>query len=243
MKRLVSPALGEILAGACLGLWMFGFRGLLLFMGVGLALAIVFGFVGARIPRAAAALALLLASTAFQSASTLGWGAADAPDGTRYKVSPVGLSHVLTPNQPVSATIDCGWHRMSEYLTPCTIASGGDAAFRRLQAVFPLIVMATVCCLFGAIVSLPPLRRFRNYQPQLAAGAALSAVVAVILFATSVGGALDNLQGLSVGTGGSLGTMQLTLAVMLCIGTTFVARGDSLADVDRPAGVVVDAEF
>jgi hypothetical protein len=56
---------------------------------------------------------------------------------------------------------------------------------------------------------------------------ALSAVVAVILFATSVRGALEDLQGLFVGAGGSLGTMQLTLAVMLCIGTTIVARGDS----------------
>jgi hypothetical protein len=70
VKRLVSPVLTEILADACLGFWLFGFRGLLPFMGAGLALSIVVGVVGARIPRVAAALALLLASAAFQSAST-----------------------------------------------------------------------------------------------------------------------------------------------------------------------------
>ena len=136
-------------------------------------------------------------------------------------MSPVGLSHVLTPHQPVSATVDCGWYGISGYAAPCRIAAGGAAAFRELQAVFPLIVIATVCCLLGAIASLPPLRRFQSYQPQLAAGAALTAVLAVILFARSVGEALADLQGLSVGTGGSLGTMQLTLAVMLCMGRRF----------------------
>lgn len=86
------------LLGACLGFWMFAFLGLLLLMGVGLGLVLVLGAPARLAPRAAAGLALLLAALALYSAATLGWGAADAPDGTRYKVSPVGLSHVLTLN-------------------------------------------------------------------------------------------------------------------------------------------------
>ena len=44
---------------------------------------------------------LLLAALGLETARPLGWGGADAADGTRYKVSPLGVSHVLRPRQPV----------------------------------------------------------------------------------------------------------------------------------------------
>ena len=54
-KRFVA-AVPVALAGACLGFWMFGLRGLLLFMGVGLVLILVFGVLAQMAPRAAAGL-------------------------------------------------------------------------------------------------------------------------------------------------------------------------------------------
>jgi hypothetical protein len=103
-----------------------------------------------------AGVALFLLAAAFHVASTLGWGGAEASDGTRYKASPVGLSHVLQPRTPVSPTIDC---------------------------------------------------------------AALAALSALVLFDVSIEKALAPLSGLAVSPGGTLGTMQLTAAILLCVAT------------------------
>lgn len=225
-RGAIAAALSVALAGACLGFWMFGFRGLLLFMGVGLGLVLVLDALVQIGPRSVAGLALLLAGLALYSASTLGWGAADVPDGTRYKASPVGLSHVLTPNQPVSKTIDCGWYAISGYTASCTVAPEGQAAFRQLRAVYPLVIAATACCVLGAILSMAPARYRRRVVVPFAAGAAFGSVLAVILFANSLGTALHDLRGLGVGTGGTLGTMELAVAVLLCL-TVALLPGES----------------
>jgi hypothetical protein len=197
---------------------MFGVSGLLLFMGTGLVIPFAFGLLP-RGRRVAAAVALFVAALALYSASALGWGGADAPDGTRYKASPVGLSHVLTPHQAVSQTVDCGWHARSGYTVACRVAVGGESAFRQLRAVYPLVMVATACCLLGAVVCVLPVPRLQRYQTAFPACASLCAVVAVALFARSLATALEDLRGLSVGTGGTLGTMQLTAAVLLCLST------------------------
>jgi hypothetical protein len=142
-----------LLAGACLGYWMFGFRGAALFMVIALLITVAFRLIASYSCGVAAALALGLAAAALHSASTLGWGGADVLDGTRYKASPVGLSHVLSPRQPVSETIDCGWYAASGYSTPCVVAENGHAAFRRLLAVYPVVQGAVLLCLVGAVIS------------------------------------------------------------------------------------------
>jgi hypothetical protein len=82
--------------------------------------------------RVAVALVLLLASIALVSTLPLGWGAADAPDGTRFKVSPLGLSHVLRPHETISPTEECRWSK-SDPQVLCAIrpeAVGAAAFFR-----------------------------------------------------------------------------------------------------------------
>ncbi|HEX5004419.1 MAG TPA: hypothetical protein VFV65_03840 [Gemmatimonadales bacterium] len=218
-RFIVRDVLPVGLAGAGLGCWMFSFRGLLLFLaiGVGLSIAIRLVVTHTRHGGVAFALALVVAAAAFGSASRLGWGAADAHDGTRYKVSPVGLSHVLTPHQPVSETIDCGWYPLSGYAAPCAIAPGGAAAFRLLRAVFPLLVAAVACCLLGVLVAVAGPSGMATSRRVLSSIAALSGLSALVLFANSCGAALADLRGLRVGTGGTLGTMQLTTAILLCL--------------------------
>ncbi|HEX6368907.1 MAG TPA: hypothetical protein VF006_08240 [Longimicrobium sp.] len=212
-----GPAVGVVLAGAALGWWMFSFRGLALFAAAGAFVAIAYRLLATYASGLAAALALVLAAAALHSASTLGWGGADVADGSRFKASPVGLSHVLTPDRPASRTVDCGWHAASGYAAPCAVARGGDAAFRRLRAVYPVVLAAVFLCVAGAVASLRPAWRLRGAHRVAAGGAAAAALLAVALFAASVGQALASLQGVRMGTGGSLGTMQLSAGVLLCL--------------------------
>lgn len=214
-----GPTLAVVLAGAGLGWWMFGVRGAAMFAAAGGVIVAGFLLAGARVPGVAAALALVLAAAALHAASTRGWGGADAPGRTRYKASPVGLSHVLTPHQLESRTEDCGWHAASGYPAPCTIARGGEAAFRRLRAVYPLVLLAALLAAAGAAMSLRPAWRLRAPQRLAAAAAALAALLSVGLFAGSAARALAPLAGLPFGVGGTLGTMQLSLALLLCLAT------------------------
>ncbi|HEX6644766.1 MAG TPA: hypothetical protein VF037_08810 [Gemmatimonadales bacterium] len=201
--------------GAALGWWMFALRGALLFGAVGVAVAVAVGYAGARSPRLAAGVALLTAAILLFDASTLGWGGTDAPDGSRYKASPVGLSHVLTPHAPASDTADCGWYGASGYAQDCAV--GDEVAFRRLQAVYPLVIVALVLGLAGAGLGLDRAPRARRMQRSLAAAVLLCAVGAVVLFAGSLRPALAALTELPVGVGGTLGTMEMSLAMLLAL--------------------------
>lgn len=224
--RRWMPAAGVVLAGAALGWWMFGVRGVALFAGVGAALALAYRLAAAYAAGPAAALALVLAAAALQSSSTLGWGGADAADGSRFKASPVGLSHVLTPDRPTSRTVECGWHAASGYASPCAVAPGGEGAFGRLRVVYPMVLLAAFLGVAGAAVALRPRWRLRGVHRHAACGAAVVALLAVVLFAISVGDALAALQGVEMGTGGSLGTMQLSAAVLLCLAVCLAPRAE-----------------
>ena len=202
-----------MLAGAILGWWFFGWRGTLLYAGLALAAMLAFHLIARRRPGFAAALALLAAAALFQSSPRRTWGGADVPDGTRYKVSPVGLSHVLTPNRTVSETVDCGWYAASGETASCEVASAG--AFQRLRLVFPLLMLAALTCVAAAGMSLQPGWRLHPVQRGLGVGAALAALVSVPLFQESIGKALAALQGLATGVGGTLGMMQLVAGVVL----------------------------
>jgi hypothetical protein len=159
----------------------------------------------------------------------------------------VGLSHVLTPHQLTSRTVDCGWYAASGYVEPCAVASGGEAAFGRLRMVYPLVLLAVLMCVAGAVLSLRPAWRLRGAHRRAACAAAVLALLAVALFAGSVGAALAALQGVSMGTGGTLGTMQLSTAVLLCLAVCLSpsperSRGPAAAELSPsdprvPAGV------
>jgi hypothetical protein len=139
------------------------------------------------------------------------------PGGSRFKASPVGLSHVLAPDRFESGTADCGWHAVSRYRTPCDI--GDASAFARLRAVYPITLLAALLSVAGA--------------------AGLAALMALGLFAGSVRPALAAIADLPVGVGGTLGTMQLVLALLLCL---VIAIGPPLLrEVAQPPAVTHDS--
>lgn len=214
--RIMPPAQWlVVVAGAALGWWMFHYRGAALFAGVGLAVAMGFTLLARVAPRLAAAAALGGAALALHSSSTLGWAGADAADGSRFKASPVGLSHVLTPARLESETVDCGWHRVSSYADPCTVADA--SAFGWLRTVYPLVLSSALLALAGSVTALLRSPRSTSMHRALAGSAGAVALVALVLFAQSVRPALAAITGLPVGVGGTLGTMQLSLALLLCL--------------------------
>lgn len=213
-------------AGAALGWWMFHDRGAALFAGVGLASALGFQALSRLSRRIAAALALGGAAFMLHSSSTLGWAGTDVPDGSRFKASPVGLSHVLTPDRLESATVDCGWYAVSGYAAPCAVADAD--AFARLRTVYPLIMLAALLALAGAGLSLARSARAARAQRVLGGASGLGALAGLALFAGSIRAALAEIAALPVGVGGTLGTMQLALALLVCLTV-------ALASIAQPA--------
>ncbi len=224
----------SMLAGAALGWWMFHYRGAALFAGIGLATVLAFRAFSHFSHRFAAALALASAALALHASATLGWGGTDVPDGSRFKASPVGLSHVLTPDRPESRTVDCGWYRASGYPAPCEI--GDPGAFARLRAVYPLLLVAALLSLGGAAFAMSRAQRARMMVPALAGAGGLAAFAGLALFAASVRPALAAIAELPVGVGGTLGTMELALALLLSL-TVATHGAPSAAPAGAPAGV------
>jgi hypothetical protein len=194
---------------------MFHYRGAALFAGVGLAVVSGFVLLSRHAPRLARASALVGAAVALRSSATLGWAGADVPDGSRFKASPVGLSHVLTPDQLESRTVDCGWHSTSGYRAPCAVADPG--AFARLRIVYPLILVAVMLALGGAVLSIGQGVFLGQAQRALAAAAAIATLGGLVVFALSIRSALAAIADLPVGVGGTLGTMQVSLALLLLL--------------------------
>ena len=207
--------LAIMLAGAALGWWMFHYRGAALFAGIGLVTGLASGALSHFSQRFAAGLALAGAALALHSSATLGWGGTDAPGGSRFKASPVGLSHVLTPDRLESATVDCGWYRASGYPAPCEIGDSG--AFAMLRTVYPLILLAALLSFGGAAFAMFRARRPRTMVRALAGAGGLAALAGLALFAAAVRPALAAIAELPVGVGGTLGTMQLALALLLSL--------------------------
>ena len=198
-----------------LGYWMFGIRGAALFGGVMLACVVVYRYVARFAPRVVSATFLAIAACLLYSCATLGWGEADAPDGSRFKASPVGLSHVLTPDQATSRTEDCGWYEASGYASPCVIADRN--AFAELKLIYPFVIAGAVLCVLAALSTLVRRSWSARGQRILACVAAGLAIAAPILFGHTATEALAALRGLPFGVGGSLGTMQLLVAILMCL--------------------------
>jgi hypothetical protein len=170
------------------------------------------------VSRVVAVAFVLLAAVALVRSQRLGWGAADAPDGTRYKVSPLTLSHVLQPAQPVSATEDCRLDRPAQVAGLCAVASDSGPAWAVLRLV-PLVLLVAAGAATGAGVSLAAKdQRLQWLRTVLLAVAALLAVLAPALFGFAAPRALQVLHGLEFGVGGTLGTLQVALAATALAG-------------------------
>jgi len=162
-----------------------------------------------------AAVALLLAAWAVHSSIPLGWGGADAPDGTRFKVSPAGLSHVLEPHEAVSRDVKCWWSPPSGDATLCRPAPGAGAAHARLRAVRPVLLATVALAVAAAVLALAgaPL----GIRLATSGAAALGPVVALLLFATAAGRAILVLSTLPFGLAAALGTMLVGVSVVLAL--------------------------
>ena len=160
-----------------------------------------------------AAGALLLAAAFLYPIAPLSWGGADAPDGTRFKVSLVGLSHVLKPHQTVSPTEDCRW------LPPgdnglCRIKPGADGAFVRLRAAYWTLRLGFWLCIGCAVLTLSA-RVPLGVRFPLACLCALMPAAVMLLFSTSAFSAIQVLTTLSGGLAATRATMQAMIAIFL----------------------------
>lgn len=216
--RAQWPAVfGVAVVAAVLGFMYFGMRGLTLWVPIAVVVTMALHMLPAGFRRGAMALALLVAAGAFGHASTLGWAGANAPDGTRYKASPIGVVHVLQPREPVSPVSVCRWYFDDARAEPCAMVPGAVGARRQLLAVFPLVCLAITACLLGVLAQW----RGRSRPGEVDRGSGLLAAgagfLALWLFSRSVDVALPELVRLNVGTGGSLGVMEMTLGILLCL--------------------------
>ena len=166
--------------------------------------------------RVLVAVLLLLVGLGFLRSRSLAWGGADAPDGTRFKVSPVGLSHVLSPKEAVSPTRNCHWDQTPSEL--CAAAPGQTAAFRRLMLV-PLVVLLAALLAGGAGLGLLSTGAAgKRVRLAMLLTATVLAVGAPLVFARSAPRALVALQGLEFGVGGTLGTLQIAVGSAVLAG-------------------------
>ena len=150
-RELGWSVAGVAAAAAGLGYWLFGSLGVALWVPLAASATLLIHFVRRFVAGLAMAAPLLIAGAALYDASTLAWGGADSPDGTRYKASPIGLSHVLSPRQPVSPTVNCRWHFAGGDAGLCAMAPGAELAYRQLLAVFPLVCGAITVCLIASV--------------------------------------------------------------------------------------------
>lgn len=92
--------------------------------------------------RVLSAAALFLSALAVQQAATAPWGEGSAPDGTRFRLSPIGLSHVVTPQDPGAPTVECRWWPRIGEASLCAPAPGGERAYARLRLAYPALQVA-----------------------------------------------------------------------------------------------------
>jgi hypothetical protein len=112
-----------------------------------------------------AAILMALAAFCIQLSATSNWGSGAAADGSRYELSPVGLRRAL-PAVDGSASDACRWWPAGAGNAQlCSVALDGRAAFARLRAAYPLLIVAlwtAVVSLFLQVLRVPralPIRR------------------------------------------------------------------------------------
>ncbi len=130
------------------------------------------------------------------------WGEADAPDGTRYKVSLRNVSHVLEPKKPGSAHEDCDYLRGKGRVQLCAPAVEGDAPFSMLCSVFTLMAAALgLALLSGAVHVISPYRA-KSFGAQLAGASFIAALFGTVVAQAAMPRALAVLEGVPMQFGG-----------------------------------------
>jgi hypothetical protein len=143
-------------------------------------------------------LSTILLAVALQGA----WGDADAPDGSRYKVSLRKVSHVLEPRKPRSAHEDCDFLRGKGHVQLCAPADEGDAPFSMLCSVFTLMAVALGLALAAGTVNVISPYRWKNFAAQLAGASFIAALLATVVAQAAMPRALAVLDGLPMQLGG-----------------------------------------
>ncbi len=227
LRQLGLAAAPVALVAAGLGYWLFGPLGVALWVPLAVFATGTLYLLHRVSPVLAVAVPLLLAAAALYHSSTLTWGGADAPDGTRYKISPIGITHVLSPRQTVSPTVKCSWYFTGGDAGLCAMAPEAEGAYGQLLAIFPLLCAGVAVSLMGCLGQCRQNWRRRFPHRIVACAAAGLPALALWLFAHSPGRALAVLTDLESGIGGTLGTMEVTAAILLFLASAVAtpARG------------------
>jgi len=210
------------LVAAALGYLLFGPLGVALWAPLAVTVTLLLYLLRGFSPGLAMAAPLLLAAAALYDSADLAWGGADAADGTRFKVTPLGLTHVLSPRQTVSPTVQCRWYFGNGDADLCAPAPGATAAYGQLLAVFPLLCLSIAVCVLGSLGQCRRSWRLRFPHRTVAATATVLPGLALWLFSRSVGPALAVLAPLEAGAAATLGTMEVTAAIVLSLAASAV---------------------
>jgi hypothetical protein len=164
--------------------------------------------------RVTTALLFLLAAVLLQRSAQLSWGGADAPDGTRYKVGPLVVVHVLAPHQTISPTIPCAVDPRSTDPAPCALVAGGERAAHLIHVAWHTLPIMVALAVLAALIALAPAAIGRwSVIPAITSIAATLLVVVVMWTQPPL--ALEALHGLDYGLGGNFAMMEVGLALLL----------------------------
>lgn len=168
--------------------------------------------------RTSTALLFITAAFLVSSSTRLSWGGTgDLPDGTRFKVGPTTVVHVLQPHRPVSETIVCATDHRTIDPPGCTVAPGGELAERQIHAAWHALGIGVVLSGLAAILALaPPV--VRRWLWILAAGIVGILAATVYVMATRPPVAFAALAGAGYEVGGTLAMMQVALTILLVAG-------------------------
>ncbi len=122
---------------------------------------------GGRIRRGLGAVAIFLTAIALQQASTRPWGWGSASDGSRYELSPVGLSRLEggdATRRDASARTDCRWWPVYGDPALCGVRPEGEAAYRRLRLAYPALQVAMWLAVASLLLQTLRIPRQRLWQ-------------------------------------------------------------------------------
>lgn len=130
------------------------------------------------------------------------WGEADAPDGTRYRVSLRKVSHVLEPKSAASRHEDCDYIRGKGQLQLCAPAEEGDAPFSMLCSVFTLMASGLALALSAGAVNVVSPYRAKTFGAQLTGASFIAVLLATVVAQAAMPHALAAVDGLPMQLGG-----------------------------------------
>lgn len=177
---------------------------------------------------------------AFYTGSGMAWASSDGPNGTRYKVSPTGVVHILRPLEPVSPQVSCWWFpRPGGEGSACSAFRRGSSAGTALWLVRPLFLLAALAALAAvAGLTIRSAGRTSDQAPRAAwIASALASTAGVTLFMTQVDRALPAMpQPVDLDYGG-IGFRLVILAILtvLVCAILTLTRASRLTRSRRPA--------